>query len=219
MSNRNPFGSRPIALDAQVRQSLAHWPQRPPGLEVSSKQPGPWLRGRPDAGAVRQPFLKLPGTDLHRTLPDGLWLHFGPSAEDPYVDILCVEACGSMQNLLDKRSRFAPSTGSLLAHCPLDWLMAPAQSTDPLPRWHLIPFIRNEPNAALVLPVRDLRVLFALKQHHYVGFARSQMAAPHEFYCPMETLTDAKSASNPALRALLARAAAAANFMELPPEH
>jgi len=202
-------------MDQRVRQSLSRWPQRPPGLEPSAKQPGPWLRGRPDAAVARQPFLKIPGSDLHRTLPDGLWLHFGPSAADPYVDIFCIEACSSFQNLLDKRSRFAPSTGSLLANCPLDWLLAPFQPGDDTPRWRLISFLPREPVAALVVPVRDLRVLFGLKQHHYDGFSRTQMAAPHELYCPMETLADEAAPSNPALRALVARAAAAANFMDV----
>ncbi len=203
-------------LDAQVKRSLALWPQRPPGIEPSAKQPGTWLRGRPDPAAARQPFLKIPGSDLHRTLPDGLWLHFSTDPADPYCDILCIEACGSLQNLLDKRSRFAPSTGSLLAHCPLDWLLAPAQAGDPRPRWTLIRLFAREPAAALVLPVRDLKVLFGLKRHHYDGFARNQVAAPHELYCPMGALTDEGGASNPALRTLIGRAAAAANFLELP---
>jgi hypothetical protein len=28
-----------------------------------------------------------------RTIPDGLWLHFGGTPEDPYADILCIETC------------------------------------------------------------------------------------------------------------------------------
>ena len=35
-----------------------------------------------------------------------------------------------------------------------------------------------EPVLPLVLPVRDMRVLYALKQPHYEGFARHQLAAP-----------------------------------------
>jgi hypothetical protein len=77
------------SLDALVRERLRRWPQRPPGL------PGPrygrdgWLRGRPtDASCPTHPFLKLPGSDRLRTLPDGLWLNFGGTPEDPYVDIL-----------------------------------------------------------------------------------------------------------------------------------
>jgi hypothetical protein len=76
--------------------------------------------------------------------------------------------------------------------------------------------VRREPREPLVLPVRDARVLFGLKQQHFRGFMASQTAQPHELYCPMDALTDANGANNPALRALLARASAAANFMELP---
>lgn len=78
-----------VALDRKVRSQLRKWPQRPPGVAPSMKQPGTWLRGRPgDADGPAHPFLKLPGSDRLRTLPDGMWLHFSPSAVDPYVDIL-----------------------------------------------------------------------------------------------------------------------------------
>lgn len=91
-------GTRPVSekrrlsphntLDLLVRMQLQKWPQRPPGVVASPKQPGTWLRGRPgEATPVAQPFLKLPGSKRLRTLPDGLWLHFGPTAHDSYVDI------------------------------------------------------------------------------------------------------------------------------------
>jgi hypothetical protein len=175
------------------------------------------LRGRPgDPSVACHPFLKLPGSNRLRTLPDGLWLHFGPDPAEPYVDILCIEACGSLPNLLDKRSRFAPSTSSLLAYCPVPWLLAPTQEGDPIPRWRLIKLLRAEPTAPLVLPVRDIRVLYGLKARHYEGFARSQVTHPHEYFCPMEALTAERGHEDPAMRALLARASAAANFLTLP---
>ncbi|MFC7551689.1 hypothetical protein ACFQU7_04300 [Pseudoroseomonas wenyumeiae] len=64
-------------------------------------------------------------------MPDGLWLHFSPDPADAWCDILCIEACSTLQNLLDKRSRFAPSTTSLLAVCPVPWLTAPATAGSP----------------------------------------------------------------------------------------
>ena len=77
------------ALDRLVHAQLKKWPQCPPGAVVSPKQPGTWLRGRPgDPSASAHPFLKLPGSNRLRTLPDGLWLHFSPAASDPFVDIL-----------------------------------------------------------------------------------------------------------------------------------
>jgi hypothetical protein len=207
----------PYSLDHQVRTQLKKWPQRPPGVVSSPKQPGTWLRGRPgDKAATNQPFLKLPGSNRLRTLPDGLWLHFSPEATDPYVDILCIEACSSLQNLLDKRSRFSPTTSSLMAYCPLDWLLGPAQLHDPTPRWRLIRILRDEPSLPLILPVRDVRVVFGLKNRHYEGFARNQVAQAHEFYCPMEALIAEHGHEDPDMRALISRASATANFMWLP---
>lgn len=206
-----------LSADELVRRRLRKWPQRPPGAPVTAKQPGTWLRARPgEARTANQPFLKLPGSNRLRTLPDGLWLHFSPDPMDAYADILCIEACSSLQNLLDKRSRFAPSTTSLLAVCPVPWLLAPCQANDPTPRWRLIRLLRCEPQDSLVLPVRDVRVLYGLKARQYEGFARSQMPQAHEYFCPMEALMEEDGDQNPAMRALLARASAAANFMHLP---
>jgi len=180
---------------------------------------GTWLRGRPGPpSSTCQPFLKLSGSNRLRTLPDGLWLHFSPNPDEPYCDILCIEACGSLQNLLDKRSRFAPTTGSLLAVCPVPWLLAPAQEDDPTPRWRLIRLLRAEPTTPLVLPVRDMRVLFGLRARHYEGFAAGQVPQPHEYFCPMEALTAERGHEDPAMRALIARASAAASFFRLPSE-
>lgn len=196
---------------------LRKWPQQPPGLVANPKQPGTWLRGRPsDPEAIPHPFLKLPGSNRLRTLPDGLWLHFSPSAADPYVDILCIEACSSFQNLLDKRSRFAPSVSSLLAYCPLPWLLAPTQENDPTPRWRLIRMMRQEPTAPLILPVRDVRVVFGLNRRNYDRFCASQVAQPHEFFCPMDALLAEGGHERPAMRDLIFRASATANFMSLP---
>jgi hypothetical protein len=205
------------SADAIVRARLRTWPQHPPGVLPSPKQPGTWLRARPgEANGSAQPFLKLPGSSTFRTLPDGMWLHFGTDPSDPWCDILCIEACSSLPNLLDKRSRFAPSTTSTLACCPLSWLMEQVQPNDPTPRWKLIRVLSAEPTGALILPVRDVRVVYGLRARHYVGFARTQIPQPHEYYCPMEVLTAVDGSRNPAMQALLGRASAAANFMELP---
>lgn len=205
------------SLDDLVRRRLRKWPQRPPGALESSKQRGTWMRARPgESDATTHPFLKLPGSNRLRTVPDGLWLHFSHDPADAYCDILCIEACSTLQNLLDKRSRFAASTISLLAVCPVPWLTAPVHLGDKLPRWKQIKLLRQEPVAPLVLPVRDVRVLYGLKSRQYDGFARSQMPQAHEYFCPMDALIDEEGASNPAMQALISRASGAANFMLLP---
>ncbi|KAA2212774.1 hypothetical protein F0Q34_13815 [Pseudoroseomonas oryzae] len=205
------------SLDDLVRRRLRTWPQRPPGALETLKQNGIWMRARPGAADTSlHPFLRLPGSNRLRTVPDGLWLHFSPNPADPFVDILCIEACASLQNLLDKRSRFAPSTSSLLAVCPVPWLLAPQDAKDKMPRWRRIKLLRQEPVAPLALPVRDVRVLYGLKDRQYEGFARTQMPQAHEYFCPMDALIDEEGASNPAMQALIARASGAANFMRLP---
>ncbi|MFC7734554.1 hypothetical protein ACFQX4_01655 [Roseomonas sp. GCM10028921] len=121
-----------------------------------------------------------------------------------------------LAELADKRSRFAPSITSLLAVCPVPWLLAPCQPHHPTPRSELIRLLRSEQVDPLVLPVRDVRVLCGLKSRQYDGFARTQMPQAHEYFCPMEALTVERGDESPAMRALLARASAAANFMNLP---
>ncbi len=202
------------SLDSLVRARLRTWPQRPPGVAAAQGGADAWLRGRPaDVANAHEPYLKLPGSDRMRTLPDGLWLNFGGTPAEPFADILAIEACGTLPNLLDKRSRFAPSTHSLMAVCPVPWLQAPVSTNDPTPRWRATGVIGEEPAQPLILPVRDVRVLYALKQHHYAGFAASQVPHTHEFFMPMDALVDADAPRNPAVRALLARASAHAHFM------
>lgn len=174
------------SLDWQVKERLRQWPQSPPGARDSVS----WLRGRPSDERVHgHPFLKLPGSSYWRTLPDGLWLNFGGTPGDAYVDIFAVEACSSVQNLLDKRFRFAPSTHSLLAVCPVDWLKAPVTPNDPVPRWRVTGLLSGEPTTPLVLPVRDMHVLYGLKRRHYQGFVLHHLPHAHEYVTPMEVLT------------------------------
>ncbi len=202
-----------LSLDLLVKARLKRWGQRPPGMP-RRKGRDAWLRGRPaDDSTITNPFLKLPGSTRLRTLPDGLWLNFGGTFGEPFVDILAIEACSTLQNLLDKRSRFAPSTHSLLAVCPVEWLLAPVAPDDPTPRWKAARVFAREPTMPISIPVRDMRVLYGLKEQHYKGFVRHQMPHAHEFFVPMCTLTEENSEENPALRALLERASITANFL------
>jgi hypothetical protein len=205
-------------LDSLVRERLRAWPQHPPGMGARPNGTDAWLRGRPTAEprAAAQPFLKFPGSTRLRTLPDGLWLNFGGTPVEPFVDIFAIEACATLPNLLDKRSRFAASTQSMLAYCPVPWLLAPAYSNDDVPRWRLTGVLRHAPTQPLVLPVRDVRVMYGLRPALYDGFVRTQVPHPHEYFVPMTALTEPDGANEPRLRALLSRACAAASFIEVP---
>ena len=199
------------SMDAKVRARLRRWPQCPPGMGGAAGHA--WLRARPAEGTgTFQPFLKLPGSDRLRTLPDGLWLRFGGTPEEPFADIFAIEACGSMQNLMDKRSRFAPSTQSLLAVCPLPWLLRPVAEEASVCRWQATGLMSQPPVRSLILPVRDLRVRYGLKARQYLGFAQSQVPHPHEYFAPMDALMAENGDANPAMMALVARASTSANF-------
>ena len=77
------------SLDSLVRARLRTGPQRPPGVAASQRGFDAWLRGRPaDVANAHEPYLKLPGSDRMRTLPDGLWLNFGGTPAEPFADIL-----------------------------------------------------------------------------------------------------------------------------------
>jgi hypothetical protein len=76
------------SLDKLVRARLRQWPQRPPGITAPPGSRDGWLRGRPcEVSGTHFPFLKLPGSNRFRTLPDGLWLNFGGTVHEPFVDI------------------------------------------------------------------------------------------------------------------------------------
>ncbi len=102
---------------------------------------------------------------------------------------------------------------SLLAVCPVPWLLAQFADNDPTPRWQATGVIRREPTQPLVLPVRDMRVLYGLKNRHYQGFVRYHTPHAHEYYVPMDILTTADGDKHPALQALLASASASAHFL------
>ena len=200
--------TEPRSIDATVRIRLKQWPHHPPGLPCEGAA---WLRGRPDT--VPQCFLKLPGSERLRTLPDGLWLNFGGTPAEPYADILAIEACSSLANLLDKRSRFAPSVQSLMAVCPLFWLLAPVTPDSTLLRWQATGVVAATPTAALVLPVRDMRVMYGLRPRHYTRFVDHEIPHPHEFFVPMDALTAKNGDQDPAMQALVGRASVKANFL------
>jgi hypothetical protein len=201
-----------IGLDFRAREKLRAWPNDPPGLEHEGG-PGVWMKARPgEEDDIYYPKLKLPGADRLRTVPDALWLRFGGHERDPFVDIFVIEVCGSYSNLHDKRSRFAPSMHSLLASCPLSWLLGSNSKDDPTPRWQCTKLLAEEPTQPLILPVRDIRVMYALPHKLYNGFENTQAPHAHEFFMPVNPMLTPESWQEPSIRALIARTSIRANF-------
>lgn len=103
-----------------------------------------------------------------------------------------------------------------MAVCPVPWLLAPVSAEDVTPRWQATRVLRHEPSLPLIVPVRDIRVMYALKQRHYNGFVSSQIPHPHEYFVPMDALVAEHAADDPAMQALVARASTTANFLSIP---
>ena len=198
------------SLDLLVKERLKQWPQRPPGVKAAALGRDAWLRGRPSDDVGYHPFLKLPGSTRWRTLPDGLWFNFGGTPDDPYVDIFAIEACGSLQNLLDKRSRFAPSTHSLLAVCPVQWLLSPVMAGDPTPRWKVTGVLR-EPTCLRPAGARHARALRP-EAGALSGVRPPPIAARARIFRADGRADREDGDKNPDLQALLARASATAEF-------
>ncbi len=97
--------------------------------------------------------------------------------------------------------------------CPVLWLLAPIGPKEPTPRWEATGLLRTPPATDLVLPVRDIRVMYGLKNRHYQGFLQSQIPHAHEYFVPMDALTAEDGDKDPLLQAFVSRACAASNFL------
>jgi hypothetical protein len=103
--------------DAEAKQILQSRPTRtiiwpPPGGT------GYWLQAQPRFGTNAGPRISSPSATQFRTQPDGLWAFFHSFGS---CDLVAVEVCGTIQNLNDKRSRYIPSSHSLVLSVSMDW--------------------------------------------------------------------------------------------------
>ena len=173
--------------DAEGKARLRAWPQRPRRFFVTSSRAGFWLRAQPPDGGAAGPTLVSPGATLFASQPDGLWLWF---SELDFVDVIAVDVCRSGQNLNDKRSRYMPTTHALLVECSAEWFttIIALQGGGRQARWHACRTITNVPTQDVRLPVRHIRVLFALPNHLYGPWLSNVTPGAHEFFCQHSSL-------------------------------
>ena len=193
-----------VLSDAAAKEMLRSWPERTRALWHPALGSGYWLRALPKVGAVPCPKLQLPGRALFATQPDGLWAYIKP---DEFADVIVIEVCGTAQNLNDKRSRYFPTGAALLLKLPQSWLLESIQiqSGTPKARWKAFatfPPDASAPEEDLRLPVRFLRVLYALPNDLYDRWIVSSTCAAHEFYCRHSSLGNHRA---PATRSFLRR--------------
>jgi hypothetical protein len=179
--------------DSQAKKLLLQWPGRTKRLWQIPEKSGFWVRARPSP-AKSSPVFSAPGSDLFKppkTQPDGLWVF----AKKFYADAIVIEVCGTIQNLNDKRSRYIPASHSLVLTCPKSWLRSdialPHGGSQPV--WKSLQFLQTEPDKELIIPVRFLRVLYALKSNDYDKWASAHSPAGYEFFCCADSLGSHKN--------------------------
>ena len=143
---------------------------------------GWWLRARPNAQGMTGAMLRAPGANLFSTQPDGLYLYLG---HEEYADVVCIEICSSMSNLNDKRSRYMPSSHSILVEIPLAWLnhavVLPYGGTVPARRASNA--LQAAPAQRLIRPVRHLRVLYCIPNDKYDDWKANHPPTGYEYFC------------------------------------
>jgi hypothetical protein len=176
-----------VALSVQeANQLFDTWPGRTK-VWYPARGHGYWLRARPKLDVAPCPLLKYPGTEDFTTEPDGLYVYL---AQESFADVMCIEVCNNLQNLSDKRARFMPSTQSLLLRCRRPWLLESisVQHGGEHPRWEACGTFDSAPTSDITLPVRHLRILYALPAERYQECLEAEIAAPYEFYCRQDSL-------------------------------
>lgn len=173
--------------DRQAKALLLKWPGRTKSVWPAPTGIGFWVRAQPVPTGVAGPKISSPGAKLFRTQPDGLWAHF---ADNDYCDVVVIEVCGSVQNLNDKRSRYIPSSHSLVLSCPLRWLEEDVvvQRGGKSPRWRATASITTTPVSDISVPIRHLRVLYALPDAVYSSWGSNHTPTGYEFFARHSSL-------------------------------
>jgi hypothetical protein len=134
-----------------------------------------WLKAQPPTTGEKcaSPSLIPVGANAFTTRPDGAWITLGIERGDAtkpeFVDCIVFEISLTQQNLSDKRSRYAARTGALMLDLDKRWLdglvTGPGRGGPLRARRELLGgVLPNE--EVLRLPVRYLRVLYALPDRH-----------------------------------------------------
>ncbi len=206
--------------DREGKDLLLEWPGHSGDVVRSDVWPTPhgtgaWLRAQPPESRGRPgPRLRTPGGELFSTQPDGLWVWFGAGAS--FVDVLAVEICGTVQNLNDKRSRYGPTTTSLLLKTPRRWLQREVAVRGGGRRTRLalggFPDLSISGDQILV-PIRWLQVLYALPNSVYKSWTSDQIPGPHEYFCRHRSMG---SYNSKPMQMLLARMTLRSHFLTEP---
>jgi len=149
-----------------------------------------WIRAQPKLGKVVCPRLVWPGQRNWKTQPDGMYVSI--LGDELFCDALVIEVCGSMQNFNDKRSRYAPTTGSILLKTEENWEKIEINIKKSKRSISSIFQIKNHIGS---YPVRHLRALFVLPNDVYRDVRDNLCPMGHEYYMRHSSLATVNSKS------------------------
>lgn len=157
------------------------WQEQPGWLWRGHGRNSQWFRARPknNHSSAKAPSISYPRAEKFHTWPDGLWLNLGQRG---VVDVFSVEVCGSIQNLHDKRSRYSSVGGGLTIFCPKAWLLEEVTiyGRQRKPRFQHLGLSRVSTDWHL--PIRYLRVLYALPDNKMKDWRENIVPASHEYF-------------------------------------
>lgn len=174
--------------DAAAKKLLVSWPTVTTALWAPPGGTGKWIQAQPPDGLRSTPKIYAPGSTLFSTQPDGMWLHFNGLVS---CDVMVIEVCGSTQNLGDKRSRYMPTTQSLVVRVPRHWADSPisaGQGGQVRPRREHAQSLPSFSADHVDVPIRALRVLYALPNDIYATWTVQHSPAGHEYFMPHSAL-------------------------------
>ena len=199
--------------DAEAKAVLLSWPTTTTKLWPPPDGEGTWVRAQPKDGRAAGPRVFAPGSELFSTQPDGLWVHFNGVAS---CDIVAIEVCGSVQNLNDKRSRYMPSTHSLVLRMNRKWvdeIVPGGQGRRQVSRRKLAATLPELSTKSVDVPIRVLRVLYALKNTDYKAWVPQHVPTGYEYFIPHSSLS---TYSRPETQEFLKGMSVASQFHTLP---
>lgn len=199
--------------DAEAKAILLEWPTTTTKLWPPPGGVGAWVRAQPKDGKSAGPRIFAPGSKSFSTQPDGLWAHFNGITS---CDIVAVEVCGSVQNLNDKRSRYMPSTHSLVLRVGRRWVdevVPGGQGRAQSSRRQLAGTLPELSTVSADVPIRVLRVLYALKNMDYKGWVPEHVPTGYEYFIPHSSLS---TYTRPETQEFLKGMSVASQFHTLP---
>ncbi len=151
------------------------------------------IRARPSNSKSPLPQIISGGSWMNKIQPDGLYIYFWP---DSFADIFCIEVCGSVQNLHEKRSRYMPTHSRIAIKIYRKWLEEKIKyRTKMKARWEVTGlsfwedgFDPKDLPDSWEFDIRMLRVLYFLPDEIYQKWYFEHDPIGYEYFSPHSKL-------------------------------